>query len=112
MSTKLTYQGRKMAEKRKSYKEQIKMNRQQAAEARARIQSTKLIDQLHKCAMGDVELTSQQVKAIEIQLNKTMPALTAAELQATVENKNTATQQTLEDIAKFNDNVKLLKIAD
>ena len=97
-----------MGDKRTSYKEQVKMNRSQAAQARSRIQASKLVDRLTAHIMGEVELETSQVKAIEILINKTMPALTSAELQAVVESKNSATQETVEAISKFNEKVALL----
>ena len=47
---------------------------------RDKIQASQLVNRLTQCAMGEVELTSQQIKAIEILLSKTIPDLKAVEV--------------------------------
>ncbi len=49
-------------------------------EIRAKIQASQLINRLTDHALGDVELTSTQVRAIEILLKKSVPDLSAMEL--------------------------------
>jgi uncharacterized protein YceH (UPF0502 family) len=51
--------------------------------ARARIQVIKLIDRLQECALGDLELNAQQLRSIELLLNRTLPVVT--EHKSTVE---------------------------
>ena len=47
---------------------------------RARIQATKLVDRLQKCAMGEVEMSPAQLKSAEILLKKSLPDLSSVEL--------------------------------
>jgi hypothetical protein len=49
-------------------------------EVRAKIQASQLINRLHEHAFGKIELTSQQVKSIDILLRKAIPDLSAVEL--------------------------------
>lgn len=56
------------------------LNRRHLESTRARIQAAKLIDRLDAAAMGEIDLTPQQVRAIEILLKKTLPDLSATEL--------------------------------
>ena len=49
-------------------------------EVRAKIQASQLINRLHDHAFGEVELTPQQVRSIEILLKKAIPDLSAVEL--------------------------------
>src|SRR4051812_1901948 len=48
-------------------------------ETRQRIRSAQLINRLHDCAMGKIELRPSQVRAIEILLRKVLPDLSAVE---------------------------------
>lgn len=56
------------------------LNKRQADTSRAAIQTTQLINRLQDCALGKVELTTQQVKSIEILLKKNLPDLKSMEL--------------------------------
>lgn len=56
-----------------------KLRPRQSEEVRARIQSSQLINRLENHAFGDIELTSTQLKAIEILLKKSLPDLSAIE---------------------------------
>ena len=47
--------------------------------ARARIQTTQILKRLISHAMGEIELSSTQVRAAEILLRKTIPDLSAVE---------------------------------
>ena len=47
---------------------------------RQRIQTTQLIKRLESHALGDIELKTSQIKAIEILLRKTVPDLQAVEM--------------------------------
>ena len=44
---------------------------------RLKIQATQLIKRLQKHALGEIELTTSQIKAIEVLLRKTLPDLAA-----------------------------------
>jgi hypothetical protein len=49
---------------------------------REKIQASQLINRLHKCAFGEISLTTTQVRAIEILLRKSIPDLAAAEIKS------------------------------
>jgi hypothetical protein len=55
-------------------------------EIRAKIQTSQLINRLEGCALGEVELTAQQLKAIEILLKKNLPDLSQVEISGDPEN--------------------------
>lgn len=55
-------------------------------EVRARIQTSQLINRLTDHALGHVELTPTQVRAIEILLKKSIPDLSSIELTGDPEN--------------------------
>lgn len=55
-------------------------------EVRAKIQASQLINRLTDHALGEVELSTTQVRAIEILLKKTIPDLTAVELSGDEDN--------------------------
>lgn len=57
-----------------------KLNPRHQQLIRDKINAGLLVDQLHKCAMAEIELTSQQMKAIEILLKKSVPDLSSIEL--------------------------------
>jgi hypothetical protein len=50
--------------------------------AREKIRAAQLINRLQSCAMGEIELTMQQIRAIEILLRKCVPDLTATDISA------------------------------
>jgi hypothetical protein len=52
-----------------------RLNKRHSDEVRARIQASLLVNRLHDCAMGDLELTAIQVKAIEALLDRSVPKL-------------------------------------
>lgn len=52
-----------------------RINRRHSDEVRAKIQASNLIYRLNQCAMGEIELTSTQVKAIEALLDRSVPKL-------------------------------------
>lgn len=85
-----------MGDKAFNYQEIKKLNRRQTEAARSRIQVSKIVDQLQAFVMGEIELDGSKVKAAEILLNKTLPALSASELTAVVEDKRSATQETID----------------
>lgn len=57
-----------------------KLNPRHQQLIRDKIQSALLIEKLHEVALEGLELTSQQMKAIEILLKKSVPDLSAVEL--------------------------------
>ena len=87
-----------MAEKAFNYQQIAKLNRRNTEQARAKIQVAKIVERLQQFVNGELELDGSQVRTAEILLNKTLPALTASELTAVVEDKRSATQETLEGI--------------
>lgn len=63
-----------------------KLNPRHQQLIRDKIQSGLLIEKLQRCALDGEELTSQQMKAIEILLKKSVPDLSSIELSGD-ENK-------------------------
>jgi hypothetical protein len=55
-------------------------------EIREKIKTSQLINRLTDCGLGDLELTAQQLKAIEILLRKSLPDLSAVSIEGTGEN--------------------------
>lgn len=55
-------------------------------EIRAKIQTSQLINRLTDHALGEIDMTPTQIKAIEILLKKSMPDLQAVELSGDPEN--------------------------
>lgn len=55
-------------------------------ETRAKIQTSQLANRLMAHAFGDIELSPTQVQAIKILLGKTLPDLTAIEMNAEVQH--------------------------
>ena len=55
-------------------------------DVRAKIQTSQLINRLTDHALGNVELSPTQVRAIEILIKKTLPDLSAVELTGDPEN--------------------------
>ena len=56
------------------------INKLHQADVRSKIQASQLINRLTDHALGEVELSATQVRAIEILLKKTIPDLSAVEL--------------------------------
>jgi len=52
------------------------------AETRAKIQAAQIIDRMQACVMGEVVLDSQQVSCAKALLNKVLPDLQSASLDA------------------------------
>lgn len=52
-----------------------------------KIKLAQLINRLNDCAMGEVEMTSQQLKATEILLKKIIPDLKGVDLSAELSGK-------------------------
>ena len=55
-------------------------------EVRLRIQTSQLINRLTDHALGDLELTPTQIRAIEILLKKSIPDLSSIEVSGDEEN--------------------------
>jgi len=55
------------------------MNKLHQADVREKIKSSQLINRLTDHALGDLELSNTQVRAIEILLKKSIPDLSAIE---------------------------------
>jgi hypothetical protein len=53
----------------------VRLNKRHSEEVRARIQASLLVNRLHDCAMGDVELSPTQVNAINSLLDRSVPKL-------------------------------------
>jgi hypothetical protein len=57
---------------------------QHQEDVRAKIQTSQLINRLQDHALGLVELSASQIKAIEVLIRKTLPDLSATELSGSV----------------------------
>lgn len=55
-------------------------------EVRARIQTSQLVNRLTDHALGEVELSATQIRAIEILLKKSIPDLSSIEVSGDEEN--------------------------
>lgn len=55
-------------------------------EVRAKIQASQLINRLTNHALGDLDLSATQIRAIEILLKKSIPDLSSVELTGDAEN--------------------------
>jgi len=66
-------------------KSRARINPKHADSVRERIKIKQLVNRLHDAAMGDIELTPGQVKAIEVLLNKSLPNLSHVEQHNTGE---------------------------
>lgn len=58
-----------------------RLSPQHDAHTREKIQTSQLVNRLNKIALGEVEVDSVQLKAIEIALRKTLPDLSNITLQ-------------------------------
>lgn len=58
------------------------INKLHQADVRSKIQASQLVNRLTNHALGEVELSATQVRAIEILLKKTIPDLSAMELSS------------------------------
>jgi hypothetical protein len=57
---------------------------QHQEDVRAKIKTSQLINRLQDHALGSVELTATQIKAIEVLIRKTLPDLSATELSGSI----------------------------
>ena len=64
-----------------------RLNKRHAEQTRKAIKATQIVNRLQRCVFGEVELTSQQIKAAEILLKKALPDLAQVELDARVEGE-------------------------
>jgi len=60
---------------------------------REKIRTSQLVNRLEKSAFGEVELTTGQIKSIEILLKKALPDLSAITLSGTGDDGALAVQQ-------------------
>jgi len=51
---------------------------------RAKIQTSQLVNRLQDHALGELELSKSQIKAIEVLIRKTLPDLSATELSGNI----------------------------
>lgn len=58
-----------------------------SAEIRQKIQGSQLVNRLTQHVLGEVELSSTQLKAAEILLSKCLPNLSSVEVDASVESR-------------------------
>lgn len=65
-----------------------RLNKRQAESTVEKIRTTQLIKRLQDHTLGVIELTTSQIRAAEILLNKTLPNLKATELSGEVTNIN------------------------
>lgn len=63
-----------------------RLNRRHQDFVRDKIQATQLIKRLTNHALGELELTQTQIRAIEILLNKSVPNLSSVELSGNEDN--------------------------
>ncbi len=63
-----------------------RMRKTHQDDVRAKIQTSQLINRLTEHALGNVELSATQVRAIEVLIKKTLPDLSAVELTGDPEN--------------------------
>ena len=54
------------------------------------IQAQKLVERLQKCALGEIELTMAQIRAIQILLHKCVPDLISTEVKAEITHRYVA----------------------
>jgi len=57
----------------------VRLNPKHDERTRAKIQTSQIINRLNKLVKGEVEMTSQQVRAAEILLRKALPDLQSIE---------------------------------
>ena len=62
------------------------MGRLHQDDVRAKIQTSQLVNRLTDHALGTIELSPTQVRAIEILIKKTLPDLSAVDLSGLVES--------------------------
>lgn len=96
----------------------VRLNPKHDERTRAKIKTSQLLNRLYQHAIGEVEMTSSQIKATEILLKKTLPDLSATQvyyIDDTANNtlKNGSKIETLEDAEKaymqlLNGNVVIL----
>lgn len=63
-----------------------KRNAMNIAEAREKIKTTQLINRLQNHALGEIEMSSTQVRAVEVLLRKSVPDLANLTLQGDANN--------------------------
>lgn len=71
-----------------------RLNNRHQQMIRDKIQTSQLINRLQKYVDGEIELTTGQVRSIEILLNKSLPSLSSTELDASLSTDKTIDQYT------------------
>lgn len=62
------------------------INKLHQDDVRKKIQASQLINRLTDHALGDIELSNTQVRAIEILLKKTIPDISSIQIQGDADN--------------------------
>jgi hypothetical protein len=65
-------------------------------DVRAKIQTSQLLNRLEKHALGDLDLSATQIKAIEVLVRKTLPDLSAV----TIDGNMTLRQEDALDVLR------------
>lgn len=79
-----------------------KINRNSQEQARAKIRVINLVEKLHDCVDGNIELTREQLKAIDILLAKSLPNLTNNLTETEVNHTHSISPATLQLLQSFN----------
>lgn len=69
----------------------LRLSRRQADKHRASIETAKVLKAIQDHLLGERKLSPTQLRAAEILLKKTMPDLSATEIDATVQDERTET---------------------
>lgn len=64
----------------------VRKNLSHDERTRQKIQTSQLINRLEKSAFGEIDLTPQQLKSIEILLKKSLPDLSSVQLTGDADN--------------------------
>lgn len=59
----------------------VRINRKHDEKTRLKIQTSQLVNRLQSFAFGEVELTREQIKAIEVLLKKSLPDLSSLSIE-------------------------------
>ena len=63
-----------------------RLNKFHADWVKQKIQASQLVNRLQSCAMGEIELSKEQIRCIEILLKKSIPDLAAVQVSGDEEN--------------------------
>lgn len=73
-------------------------NRHVAESTRARIKLSKLVDRVQDCAMGKAEMSTQELRAAEMLINKCIPNISHHETEVNVNNNYSISNETSQAI--------------